>query len=81
MITDEDRAALGDLAMRAIDKIIADYGDDAELCAATLIFEVRTKDTDGDDVYHGNYESLVGNTPHHIGGLAQSLANWLLTAA
>ena len=79
MISDQDRADLGDLAMRAIDTIIEDYGEDAELCAASLIFEVRVTDPDDDEpLYHGNYKSLSRNTPHHIGGLAQSLSNWLL---
>ena len=80
MISEEDRAALADLAMRALDTILEDYGEDAELMAASLIFEVRTKDDDGDDIYHGNYKSLAHNSPHHIGGLLRSTANFLLAA-
>ena len=70
-MTDDDRRDLADLAMRALDTIAEDYGD-ADLIAACLVFEVRTKDDeDGEDLFHGNYKSLERNSPHHIGGLLQ----------
>lgn len=79
MITEQDRGRLADLAMRALDTIIEDYGADAELLAASLVFEVKTVDEDGDEVHHGNYKSLPGNSPHHIGGLLRATSNYLLT--
>lgn len=78
MITDENRAALADLAMRALDTILEDYGDDAELLAASLVFEVRAPDEDGEWLYHGNYKSLENNSPHHIGGLLRATAAHIL---
>lgn len=80
MIRDEDRAKLGDLAMRALDKIEAEYGDEAELVAASIVFEVRVKDEDGGWDHHGNYES-TNSSSAHIGGLHQQMASWLLNPA
>lgn len=77
-MTEQDRQDLADLAMRALDCIIEDYGPDAKLTAACLVFEVQTTDEDGDTVHHGNYRSLARNTATHIGGLMQSTAYWLL---
>lgn len=77
MITDEDRSRLAGLAMRALDRIVEDYGDDAELVAASLVFEVKATDEDGDAVWHGNFESLTGNSPNHIAGLLQSTAEYI----
>lgn len=79
-ITDEDRAKLADLSMRALDTILEDYGEDAELLGASLVFEVRVPSDDPDDdwTYHGNYKSMHGMSPNHVGGLHQSTANWLL---
>jgi uncharacterized protein YnzC (UPF0291/DUF896 family) len=79
MITDEDKARLGDLAMRAIDKVIDEYGEDATLKMASLVFEVKVVDEDGDDVYHVNYESFQDATPNHVGGMYYGMAHWLLT--
>jgi len=78
MIPDAARTELADLAMRALDTIIEDYGEDADLCAASLVFEVKTRDADGDVVYHGNYKSLERNSPHHIGGLLYSTALYVM---
>lgn len=78
-MTDQDRAVLADLAMQALDTILEDYGDDAELVAASLVFEVKTKDEDGDEVFHGNYKSLERNSPHHIAGLLQTTANYIVS--
>jgi hypothetical protein len=82
MISDADRARLADLAMRAIDTIIEDYGDDAELVAASLVFEVKVPDADGDedeDRWHVNYKSLSGISPNHIAGILAGTAQWLQT--
>lgn len=78
MITDEDRRKLGDLSMRALDAI-AEYGEDAELVGATLLFDVRVPaDGDRDGAHYGNYVSLPGMSPNHVGGMCQSQAYWLL---
>lgn len=79
MIGEEQRRALADLALRALDKIAEEYGEDADLIAATLVFEVRAKDEDGDDCYHGNYESLENSSPHHISGLLRTTANYMVS--
>ena len=80
MISDEDRAALADLAMRAIDTILEDYGDHANLCAASLVFEVATGPLGDDDtLFHVNYKSLPHNSPHHIGGLLHGTAQHILS--
>lgn len=79
MISEEDRQAVADLALRALDTILEDYGEDAELMAACLCFEVRVVDEDGDDIYHGNYKSLPQNSPHHIAGLMQATAEHVLS--
>jgi hypothetical protein len=80
-MTDEDRAALADLAMRVLDTIIEDYGEGSELCAASLVFEVKVSHgpDPGDDVFHANYKSLAHNSPHHIGGLLHSTALHILS--
>jgi hypothetical protein len=77
-MTDDDRARLADLAMRALDTILEDYGEDAELVAASLVFEVKLKDEDGDDIWHGNYKSLEANSPHHIAGLLHQTATYMM---
>ena len=79
MISEEDRAALADLAMRALDEIESEYGGDADLTAAVLVFEVRVPDSDGDARWHGNFKSLEHNSPHHIAGLLDATAAFLQT--
>jgi hypothetical protein len=79
VIRDEDRQGLADLAMRALDTIADDYGDDAELVAASLVFEVKVKDEGGEELWHGNYKSLEQNSPHHIAGLLQATAEDILS--
>ena len=81
MITDQDRADLADLAMRALDTILEDYGEDADLCAASLVFEVKVRDATDDDgsLFHANYKCLAQNSPYHIGGLLHSTAMHILT--
>ena len=78
MISDDDRARLADLAMRALDTI-DEYGDGAEITAASLVFEVRVPDPDDPDDprYHVNYKSLHGNSPNHIAGILAGTAAWL----
>jgi hypothetical protein len=79
----DDQAKLGDLAMRSIDTILKDYGEDSVLVAATLIFVVRVPDTHDptDDLFHVNYRSLEGSSPMHIAGLAHSMAAHLFSPA
>jgi hypothetical protein len=79
-ISDDDKANLADLSMRALDTILEDYGEDAELIGASLVFEVRVPSDDPDDdwAYHGNYKSMRGMSPQHVGGMHQSMAYWLL---
>lgn len=48
MITEKDRAKLGDLAMRAIDSILEEYGEDAVIEDAVLLYEVSYPDPDHD---------------------------------
>lgn len=81
MISDEDRRQLADLAMRALDTILEDYGDEAELVAASLVFEVKVTDEEGEDMWHSNYKSLVGNSPHHVAGLLHSTAEYIMRPA
>lgn len=80
-ITDEDRAALADLAMRALDTILEDFGEGAELLAASLVFEVKAPDDDGEPLFHCNYKSLERNSPQHIGGLLYGTAVHILSPA
>lgn len=75
-ITDEDRAKLGDLAMRAIDAILTEYGEDADLEDAVLIYEVSRPDPDRDGETQTEINSET--TTHRgsiAGGLAQAYAN------
>lgn len=59
--------------MRCLDTIVDDYGDDARLLAASLVFEVVVGE--GDDArYHVNYRSLPDSSPHHIAGLMYNTA-------
>lgn len=79
MITDEDRQKLGDLAMRAIDSILDQYGEDATLEDAVLIFEVSRHDPDlGERVTEIN-----GKTTTHraavVGGITAAYAVTQLT--
>lgn len=79
MITDQDRSDLADLAMRALDTIIEEYGEEsAELLAASLVFEVKAPDAAGEPLYHCNYKSLERNSPQHIGGLLYGSAMHIL---
>ena len=79
MIGEEERRALADLALRALDMIDENFGEDAELIAASMVFEVRTKDDDGEFIYHGNYESLNDSSPHHLSGLFRTCADHMVS--
>lgn len=74
-ITEEDRAQLGDLAMRAIDRVIERFGEDATLEDAVLIYEVSYGDPDHEgeraqevDAESTTYRATVA------GGIAQAYA-------
>ena len=77
-VDEDDRKVVADLALQALDTIQADYGDGAELVAATIIFEVKVTDEEGDELFHGNYKSLDRNSPHHIAGLLMATSNHIL---
>lgn len=81
MISDEDKRALADLSLRALDCIEEEYGPDAELSGAVMVFEVRLPDPESTTdtwMYQGNYRSMRGVSPSHAGGMCQLTANWLL---
>lgn len=77
MIDEVARRALADLAMRSLDTIIEDYGEGAELTAASLVFEVRVLDGE-EPLWHGNYKSLEGTSPHHVAGLLAETARQIM---
>lgn len=77
-MTDDDRRDLTDMMMRALDAIEQDY-EGADLMAGALVFEVRMKDEEGDDVYHANYKCLMRNSPHHLAGLLTRTAQAMVT--
>lgn len=72
------RQQVADLAFRALDTIAEEYGDDAVLCTAALVFEVRVKNEEGVDYYHSNFKVLPDTSPHHIGGLLVSTGQYIL---
>jgi hypothetical protein len=62
VISDEKRAELTDLALRTLDTIEEQYGDDAELGDAVIVFDVLVPDKDDPDApptNHGNYLSTT----------------------
>lgn len=78
-ITDEDRAKLGDLAMRGIDQIIEHYGEDASLEDAVLLFEVAHPDPEFEDELATSIHAE--STSHRAtvtGGMAQLYAHMQL---
>jgi hypothetical protein len=75
VITDEDRVKLGDLAMRAIDAVLDEYGEDAVLEDAVLVYEVSYPDPD----HEGETATTMSSetTTHRAtvaGGLAAAYA-------
>lgn len=75
---DTDQQKIADLAMRALDTISSEYGEDAELCTAVFVFEVKATNDDGEDYYHSNFKILPGTSPNHAGGLLVSTGNYIL---
>lgn len=62
MISDEKRASLTDLALRTLDTIEQEYGEDAELGDAVIVFDVLVPDAEDPDApptNHGNYLSTT----------------------
>jgi hypothetical protein len=78
-MNDSERQAVAGLALRALDTIEEDYGENAELIAASLVFEVKVTDEDGEVTWHGNYKSLDGNSPFHIAGLFSQTAKEIMS--
>lgn len=76
MITDEDRSKLGELAMDAIDTILEQYGEEAILEDAILVFEVSAPDPEHPGERHTQINAVT--TTHRstvAGGIAQGYAN------
>ena len=71
-ITDADRAALGTLAMQAIDTILAKYGEDATLTAACLVYEVQTTKKEH---HHIELSPALGN--YHAAGMLHGMAAYM----
>lgn len=72
MITDEDRARLGDLAMRAIDSILEQYGATATLEDAVLVYEVALRD--GEDIWTELNAETTTHRSTVAGGIAAAYA-------
>ena len=62
MISDEKRAALTDLALRTLDTIEEDYGEDAELGDAVIVFDVLVPDADDPDAPPTSYGNYLSTT-------------------
>jgi hypothetical protein len=74
VIEDDQRQALTGLALRALDTITEEYGEDAELRDAVIVFEVGRTDTDGETIS----ELLHHSTSHRstvVVGMLQSCAH------
>jgi hypothetical protein len=62
LISDEKRASLSDLALQVLDTIEEQYGEDAELGDAVIVFDVLypdPDDPDGSPVNEGHYLSTT----------------------
>lgn len=70
-ITDEDRARLGDLAMRAIDDILDRCGEDATLEDAVLVYEISYPDPDNEG---DRSTEISSRTTTHRAAVAGGLA-------
>lgn len=57
VISDEKRASLTDLALRTLDTIEEEYGENAELGDAVIVFDVLVPDSPPTN--HGNYLSTT----------------------
>jgi hypothetical protein len=85
VIGEDARARLGELAMKAFDAIVEQYGDEAEarLEDAVLIWEVSVPNPDqeeGGEVTEMNGHATTDRAPV-AGGLAQCYANRVLFPA
>jgi len=70
MISDEQRSRLTELALKALDTIEADYGEDAELADAILIYEIKLPDGATD----GNWHSTNTRASVNVGMLSLTVA-------
>lgn len=68
MISDEDRQGLTALAFKALDSV-EEYGPDARLGDAVIVFEVLTPDPDDPDgqLNEGRYHSTTKRTAIAVG--------------
>lgn len=67
MISDEDRKALSDMVFRALDTIEEEYGEDASLECAALVFEVRYRPlADSPDAFTVHWKMLRTSSPLHV---------------
>lgn len=79
MITPEDRARLGDLAASALDDV-AEYGDEAQLEDAALIYEISMPYDEAEDaeLAQRRWTQVLHKTTTHravvVIGLADTLA-------
>jgi hypothetical protein len=74
-ITEEDRAKLGALAMQALDTVEREYGEEAQLGDACIVYEVLTPNPDdADDLLNeGRYHSTTKRTAIPVGLLTLAL--------
>jgi len=78
MLSDDDRKAVADLALRALDAMEEDNDGDVQLVAAGIVFETSWVNEDGETRFGGQYRSLERNSPHHIAGLYMTTANKIM---
>jgi hypothetical protein len=76
-ISDEKRSALSGLALQALDVIEEQYGDEAELGDAVIVFEVLTPDLDEPEtgpINHGHYRATTNRTSIALGMIEMAKA-------
>ncbi len=69
---DEDRARIGDLALSAF-RSVEDYGDDAELLDAILVYEVSVPDDDDERGTEGSWHATSYRASVNVGMLTMAL--------
>lgn len=62
-----DPGPLGELAAKIMDRLEAEYGEDAELADAILFVEVRHRDEDGDQLSTVEGDILSGRSTVGVG--------------
>jgi hypothetical protein len=72
MISEDDRRELADVVMRALDDILEEFGEDAELLGATMVAEIQVG-----DMFHGRYWSMPRTSPAHAIGMLHMSAAFL----